>query len=457
LNQTPVLCAFVLAIAAAGLPAHASSYRTLDTPAHRAAVDGSAVWMAPLEWIEHKITIPGSGAYDGFGHTMVVDGNTAFIAAPNHPATGADGFQGAVYVFVYAAGEWSLTQTLVADDAAPGDAFGTAIALQGSNAIITSSLAQIGNFPQAGAAYVFHNDGTTWSQVQKLTAGTPQLIDNFGDSVALDGTRAIIGASSERGPNGEASVGAAYVFEQSGGSWTQTQRLTAIGAHERDMFGIAVGLHGDTAFVGASQATWVDGSSGPGPGRVHVFTASGSTWTETDQLEADDGVAGDYFGEAMVFDGETLLIGAPAVSTGGSGYQGAAYVFTDVGGSWTQGQKLFAEDAGELSFFGRALAVSGTHIAMGAPGAVVGETPYVGTAYVFTSTGGTWSQTAEMSASDGIIGDYLGWSVALFDNGNLLTGAPHELDDGLDMPGAVYAYSAVSDVIFADGFDTAVR
>jgi hypothetical protein len=265
---TYLLCilAFPASVASAASTAGPPLLRTT----HAAVID--AVWAEPLPWLEHKITVADGFAFDTFGDGIVVDGTTAFISAPNHPMSGPSGGQGMVYVFSYAAGEWTQTQTLVADDAAPGDAFGHAMALQGSTAIISANLVQIGNNPQAGAAYVFHYDGTQWSQVQRLTADTPQLVATFGDSVALDGTNIVVGASGIRGSNGEPAVGAAYVFSETAGSWSQTRILQASNWHQWDLFGIAVGISGDTAIVGASQATWIDGSSGPGKGRLYVYT-----------------------------------------------------------------------------------------------------------------------------------------------------------------------------------------
>ena len=409
-------------------------------------------WTTSLGWIESRFEAPDPGGLDGFGATIAVDGDTAFVGAPNRPAV-EGGFQGAVYVYTYADGQWTPTQTLTADDAGVGDAFGSSIALQGSTAIIGAPLARVGSVAQAGTAYVFRYDGTQWVQAQKLVADVPGLVADFGDAVALDGANAVIGAHGVFGPNGEASVGAAYVFAESGGTWTQTAKLTASAAHERDLFGVSVGIAGDTIVVGASQATWIDGESGPGPGRVYVYRASSAGWTETGHLVADDGVDGDYFGETLAFDGSTLAIGAPAVSAGGAGYQGAVYVFEPSAEGWQQRVKLAMPGGEESAFFGRALALAGPRLAVGAPGATANDNPFAGAAFLFSAADGSWPQVAQFSPSDGRVGDYLGFAVGVHRSGNVLAGAPHQLDDGLDAPGAVYVYA--SDRVFADGFDGA--
>lgn len=440
-----LLCALVAPPVTASMATPA--WRTGRAPVADSGLPG---WMAALQWIEQKVAAPEPSGIEAFGSVIAVQGDTAFVAAPKHPQNVPSGGQGAVYVYRYAAGQWTLAQTLVADDAAPGEEFGNAIAVQGSTALIAMHFAQIDNLPQAGAVYVFHDDGTQWVQTQKLVAGTPLLVANFGDSIALDGTTAVIGASNERGAAAEPSVGAAYVFTaDANGIWTQSQRLASSHPLHWDLFGIAVGISGDTIMIGASQETWVDQTSGPGKGAVHVFAASAGVWTETGELYADDGVDGDYFGEVLVFDGQTLVVGAPAVDA----FAGAAYVFTLSGGSWTQSQKLLAVEAEENAFFGRSLALGGNQLVLGAPGATAGETPFAGAAYLFAEAGGTWAQTARFTASDAMLGDYLGFAVGLKDGEHVITGAPHDFDDGQSLSGAVYAYAP--DAIFVDGFEAA--
>jgi len=193
------LAAAVLLAAFAAMPARPAS----AAPRVSAAPD----WTTALDWLEQKIPAPEPVGIEAFGSAVAVQGDTAFVSAPKHPQ-GPSGGQGIVYVYHYADGAWSLVQSLTADDAAPGDEFGNAIALQGSTAMIATHFAAIGGLPQAGAVYVFHYDGTQWLQAQKLVADTPVLVANFGDSVALDGTTAVIGASNEHGAAQEPSVGA---------------------------------------------------------------------------------------------------------------------------------------------------------------------------------------------------------------------------------------------------------
>lgn len=402
--------------------------------------------------IEQKLLAPDGTPYDGFGHAVAVDGDFAFLAAPNNPSQNGTGAgYGAVYVWHRVDGVWRFEQKLLADDRDVADSFGTQIALRGTTALIAAPYVQIGQWPQAGAVYVFRYDGSSWTQAQKLTAEVPALVETFGDSVALEGSTAVVGASGARGSGGEEFAGAAYVFSETDGVWSLSQKLTAPEFAARDLFGISVAVGGGVILVGASQATWMD--DGPGPGRVHVFErGENQAWAETSVLHAGDATRGDYFGAALAFDGVHALIGAPAATIEGRVYQGAAYAFERAAdGSWAEQGKLFAAEGGETGVFGRSVALDGDRALIGAPG----DVGFAGAAYLFTWSESGWTESQALSASDGVVGDYFGWGVAVGPD-TAFVGAPHELDDGLNSPGSVYLYvTPVIDAIFSDGFDAA--
>ncbi len=119
--------------------------------------------------------------------------------------------------------------------------------------------------------------------------------------------------------------GAAYVFSLTDGTWTQTQKLTADDGQMFDQFGYSVGLSGTTAVISADAAQV---GSNAFQGAAYVFDGSSGTWTNTQKLSASDGGIGDIFGIALSFDGTNAVIGAYA----NAGYQGAAYVFQATGG-----------------------------------------------------------------------------------------------------------------------------
>ena len=403
-------------------------------------VSGSAA--AP--WIEQKFVPEDGMPLAATGWSVAVHGDVAMVGAYYQTINGNQ-FQGAVYVFAKTNGAWTQVQELTADDGADGDNFVTALEFDGSTALIGELGVSIQTQLLIGAVYVFTESGGVWTQSQKLMASDGAAVATFGITVGIQGSNALIGASGAA-IAGNNDQGAVYAFTESGGTWTEGQKITANDGVAYDQFGQQLAFQGTTAVIGADQATYAN--QYPGPGAAYVFDLADGTWTQTQRLEADDGVDADYFGRWAAIDGSTIVIGAPAAG----GFQGAAYVFVNARGSWAQSQKLVSDDGIPGDFFADAVAISGTTLLIGAPGATLNNNPFTGAAYLYNEVGSSWTQGTKLTPSDGQYGDEFGFSVALEGNSTALIGAPHPTDDGLNLPGAAYFYS--NDAIFADGFDT---
>jgi hypothetical protein len=325
---------------------------------------------------------------------------------------------------------WIQTQQVTESDPAFDPEFGYAVALHGDTAMIGAQQAKIGDNDAQGAVYVYERSGDgTWTRTQKLVASDGQAFDTFGHSIVFDGTTALIGAYGEV-INDNFSQGAAYVFTLVDGSWVESQKLLASDGQMFDNFGYSLGLDGTTALIGADGATIGDNGA---QGAVYVFTESGGTWTEGQKLVASDGAGGDIFGYSIAFDGATAMIGA----YGANQSQGAVYAFGLAGDSFTENQKLVASDGAPNAYFGYATALSGSNFLVGAWGAVPapGNIDMQGAAYVFTNDGATWTETQELLADDPGLQDKFGHAVAL-EGTTALIGA-----DGVDSAaGAVYAF-----------------
>ena len=143
-------------------------------------------------------------------------------------------------------------------------------------------------------------------------------------------------------------------------------------------------LAGGTIVVGEIFAT--TGTKGD-TGAAYLFTGSGSSWSQAAELTASDGAAGDGFGDSVGIAGTAVVVGAESASIGGRGGQGAAYIFLSTGSSWTQAAKITAPDGAAADGFGSSVAFSGGAIAVGAPGAAVGGKSQEAQR---TSSGGRW-------------------------------------------------------------------
>ena len=279
-------------------------------------------------------------------------------------------------------GLWFEQQQLIATHPSPQDRFGSTVALDGDTALVSDlRWSPAGHY--VGSAYVFVRSGTTWTLQQQLHDVAAPPLSALGREVALDGDTALVGAVDAFPPWGQDSV---HVFTRSGTTWTFQQKITGPNR---------VALDGDTALLGAP------GEPVGGGGSAFVFTRSGSTWTEQQQLTASDGAAGDSFGDVVALDGDTALVGARYDDVGANVDQGSAYVFTRTGTTWTEQQQLTASDGAGLDRFGTSVALDGNTALASASGDDVGTHTNQGSAYVFTRSGTTWTLQQQLTVSDG--------------------------------------------------------
>ena len=248
-----------------------------------------------------KLTASDGAAKDSFGKSVSLNGDTAIIGADGDVDHGM--FTGSAYVFTRSGTTWSQQAKLTASDGAAYDHFGTSVSVNGNTAIIGTIFDDdLGS--GSGSVYVFTRSGTVWGQQAKLTASDGAGDDNFGTSVSLDSDTAIIGAYVDD-DLGYAS-GSAYVFTRSGTTWSQQAKLTASDGAAYDQFGISVSVNGNTATIGSRG----DDDNGINSGSAYVFTRSGTTWSQQARLTASDGAAYDSFGESVSVNGDTVIIGA---------------------------------------------------------------------------------------------------------------------------------------------------
>ncbi len=243
------------------------------------------------------------------------------------------------------------------------------------------------------------------SSEQKVTALDGLADDHFGYSVAISGDTALVGAY-----NANDSTGAAYVFIRSGAAWIYQATLAAADGRPGDRFGIAVAVSGDTALVGADKARI---GSQIYQGAAYVFTRGGVSWTQQAELTAGDGAENDRFGSVLALSGNTALVGVPYDQVGDHAMQGSAYIFVRSGTAWSQQAHLIANDGAAADWFGYAVALSGDTALIGAVVDDIGAQTNQGSAYIFTRSGSQWAQSVKLVHMEGVEEDRFGYAVAL--------------------------------------------
>ena len=304
-------------------------------------------------WTQQAVLLASDGAVaDKFGYSVAINGETIVVGAFNADAPLSN--QGAAYVFVRSGTAWTQQQKLTASDATADDQFGNAVAITGDLILAGANHADLPSNSEAGAAYVFLRTGTAWAQTQRLSPSLDVLLgDHFGDSLAISGNRVVIGASGDDTP--QTGAGAVYVFAAvSASSYGLEQKLFIADGSNGDQFGFSVAIDGTTLVGGATEDSTVVGQ--PAYGAAYVFTFNGATWSQQQKLIASDGASVDRFGYSVAVSGDTVAVGAREDDTAVGADAGSAYIFTRTSNVWTEKQKIDPSDSFNGDRFGVSMA-----------------------------------------------------------------------------------------------------
>lgn len=262
-----------------------------------------------------------------FGSAVDVDGDRAVVGAPGQASVGA------VYLHELKNGDWTGGQVVSPVTLAPGDGFGTAVALSG-DWLLVGAPGDDTKGVDAGAVYVFKRawvfaDNYVWGFIAKFHGTDTVAGDGFGTAVDLDYPVAIVGAPLF--DDFFTDDGSAYAFEDAGG-WIQTEVLR-LPSDAGEKLGYSVSVRGSIAVVGAP---FHDGLAAEDTGRAIVYqrsTAGGVNWNLASILDPVlDKFSSRYFGASVEYTGSRLLVGAPGVSgQNGVAKAGAGYVYSALG------------------------------------------------------------------------------------------------------------------------------
>jgi hypothetical protein len=282
-----------------------------------------------------ELTARRGAAHEYLGESVAISGHTVLVGAPGR-RVGSHTAQGAVDVFAVpraprAGGARQLAQ-LTSPDGQANDALGISVAISGGTVLAGADQHRVGATANEGVVDIFAKHANGWRSARE----TAQLSNDRGESgelfgriVATSQNTVVVGAPDRRGKNPE--QGAAYVFVKPSQGWsgslTETAELTASDPGRSDQFGGALAISGGLIVAGAAGHTLGENTE-QGAGYVFVEPATGwVTATESSELTAASGAAGDRLGLSVVISGDTLLVGAPGRAVHGERAQGAVYAF----------------------------------------------------------------------------------------------------------------------------------
>ncbi len=373
---------------------------------------------------------------DNFGNSVAISGTRVVVGCANNDTGATDA--GSVYVYDLSSGTPTVSiATLNKPSPSVGDNFGNSVAISGTRVVVGCAYNDTGTF-DTGSAYVYEmSSGTPTVPIATLNNPSPAVDDYFGWSVAVSGTRVVVGAYQD--DTGTIDAGSAYVYEMSSGTPTvPIATLNNPSPVVDDYFGWSVAVSGTRVVVGAYQ----DDTGAGDAGSAYVYEMSSGTPTvPIATLNNPSPASFDRFGSSVAISGTKVVVGAYQDDTG-AGDAGSAYVYEMSSGTPTVPIFTLTNPgpaAGDD--FGDAIAISGTRVVVGARLDDTGATN-AGSAYVYDLSSGTPTVPIfTLNNPSPAANDYFGWSVAISGTRVIVSAL---LDDtGASGSGSAYVYDLI--------------
>lgn len=374
-----------------------------------------------IDTLAFEVSSPVPEADAQFGYAVDLSGDLGIVGAHLNNTGFAD--SGAAYIYNVTRNE--LLYTLANPTPEANDLFGQSVAIDGNRAIV-GARNNVVSAVTGGSAHIFDTD--TGGFLRTLDNPTPQVGDRFGESVSISGNIAIVGAPEDN--TAQTSAGSAYIYQVDTGAllWT----INNPNPSPIDYFGFSVAIDGDRAIIGAYGED--TGASDAGSAYIYDATTGGLLHTLNNPQPSDA-----RFGDSVDISGNLAVVGAFLSDVGASG-AGSVYVFNVTSGEI----KHIINNPNPITDdqFGNSVSIDGNKILIGAFRTDVGGQPDAGVVHVYNANSGKLINTIENPTP--VSNDRFGGAVALSSDIALL-GAYQE-DTGGNNAGSAYVYGPAKPV-----------
>jgi hypothetical protein len=261
----------------------------------------------------------GTSQDDYFGVSVGISGNYAIVGAHFEGDAGG-AYSGKAYIYNVSTG--ALLHTLDNPNASADDRFGRSVGITDTYAIVGAYYEDDAGGNESGKAYIYNvSTGALLYTLDNPNAYGTSAADNFGNSVAISDTYAIVGAHYEADAGGTRS-GKAYIYNVSTGALLQTlDNPNPYGTSLNDFFGAYVAITDTYAIVGATGEEDFSG-------KVYIYNVSTGALLHTlNNPNAYGTSAGDYFGVSVAISGNYVIVGAYHEEDAGGNDSGKAYIY----------------------------------------------------------------------------------------------------------------------------------
>jgi hypothetical protein len=304
---------------------------------------------------------------------------------------------------------FALTTKAFSPAASENENFGLDGSVSGDFAAISAGRTL--SFFDTEPVYIFRRIEGQWVHDDTISIEQPNSNAFFGASVSLSGNRLAISASGEDDDTHGEETGAVYLYAFDGNNWVLQERIIANDAAPMDRFGNYLMLDGDTLIVGADGGT----TNGFNTGALYVFEHDGSSWNQTAKLEPPNIGSGNSMWGPASRTGDIILAGDLNATNQTGASTGAVYEFRKVNNTWTYHTKITPTASNSGALFGQSIDIDGNTTVIGAFGDNANGS-FAGAAHVFELQGTDWVETHKLTPSDTNPLEGFGQSVAIEDN-----------------------------------------
>jgi hypothetical protein len=362
---------------------------------------------------------------DQFGSSVSISGNYAIVGALTDDVAGVIN-QGSASIYHFVLGSWVLMQKITDPSGEANDVFGGSVSISGNYIIVGAALDNIGTNNDQGSAIIFQLVGNSWVFKQKITDPNGSANDRFGSSVSISGNYLLVGSPGDDFGI-STDQGSAIFFSLNGGSWAFDQNMWSsypiITGAVGDTYGNSVAISGNYAIVGAPyDDTFIPNNN---EGSVSIFYRSGGNWILMQYITDPIGAWQDFFGYSVSISDNKIIIGAPGSFNGGRSYPGYAHIYHLGSGTWFPMNKITNQNGNTQDNFGSSVFISGDYSIIGSKNRKVDDNFQQGSASIFQNIGFGWKKLQYITDPGGAAQDNFGSEVGIDGNSKrFLIGSP---------------------------------
>ncbi len=337
--------------------------------------------LVPIQqsWQEEASFAPNA---NGFAETVAMSGNYMISGAKT------DG-NGKAYIYRRDSGQWTQDAQLVPAEPTTRNLLGYSVDIFGDVAVASAPWEQ----NERGAVYVFRRSSSGWLQEAKLTASNGSSDNWFGESVAIDDNRIVVGAPRRQTIYGG---GVSYVFEYANGQWAQSAELRPFD-YSQDVyaFGKSVAIDGDKILIGSPLDEGRDETSAFGSAYFYGF--DGSSWVGETRVSQTGLIKDDRLGSSVSLDGHSAAVASIGF---GAGTTAHVNVLRFDGTEWITEQSIVPE-VGQFQDdnLHQFVAIEGNWLALGSPGSDL-HARDGGTVHLYRRQGSSWIAEGQLAPGD---------------------------------------------------------